>query len=151
MKKRKIGVKGFARLQIVDNKSKKIVGDSGWFENQITNYGLNSCIVAAPIGAASIVAAGFRLGSGSSPASDAAALPLSHADYYSTFGPAVIASLTARMTQSFNGTLGAVTLANIGVFGNSSGSILAGKSFDSSALATTQSVNCTYEWRYSTS
>ena len=151
MKKRKIGVKGFARLQIVDNKSKKIVGDSGWFENQITNYGLNSCIVAAPIGAGSIVAAGLRLGSGSSPASTAAALPNSHSAYYSTFGASVISSLTARMTQSFDGTLGAVTLSNIGVFANSSGSILAGKTYASSALATSQSVNCTYEWRYSTS
>ena len=148
---RKIGVKGFARLQIVDNKSKRIVGDSGWFENQITNYGLNSCIVAAPIGAASVVAVGFMLGSGTDPASDAVALPLSNTDYYSTFGPAVVASLTARMTQSFDGTLGAATLANIGVFAASSGTILAGKTFASSALDTSQSVNCTYEWRYSTS
>ena len=151
MKKIKIGIKGFARLQIVDNKSKKIVGDSGWFENQITNYGLNSCIVAAPIGAASVQAAGLMLGNGTNPASDAVALHSSNTDYYSTFGPAVVASLTARMTQSFNGTLGAATLANIGVFAASSGTLLAGKTFASSALATTQSVNCTYEWRYSTS
>ena len=153
MKKRKIGIKGFARLQIVDNKSKKIVGDSGWFENQITNYGLNSCIVAAPIGAASVQAAGLLLGSGTNPASDAVALDSSHGtDYYSTFGQSsVIDSLTARMSQSFDGSEGAVTLANIGVFAASTGSLLAGKTFASSALATTQSVNCTYEWRYSTS
>ena len=150
MKKRKIGVKGFARLQIVDKETQKIVGDSGWFENQITNYGLNSCIVAAPIGAASVVAVGFMLGSGTNPASDAAALPLSNTDYYSTFGGSVISSLTARMTQSFDGSLGAATLANIGVFAASSGTVLAGKSYASSALATSQSVNCTYEWRYST-
>ena len=152
MKKRMIGVKGFARLQIMDKKSKKIVGDSGWFENQITNYGLNSCICAAPIGAASVQAAGLLLGSGTNPASDAVALPLSNTDYYSAFAQSsVISSLTARMTQSFDGTLGAATLANIGVFAASSGSLLAGKTFGSSALATTQSVNCTYEWRYSTS
>ena len=152
MEKRKIGVKGFARLQIVDKKSKKVVGDSGWFENQITNYGLNSCIVAAPIGAASVQAAGLLLGSGTNPASDAVALPSSNTDYYSAFGQSsVIDSLTARMTQSFDGTLGAATIANIGVFAASSGSLLAGKTFASSALATTQSVNCSYEWRYSTS
>jgi len=152
MKKRKIGVKGFARLQIVDKKTQKIVGDSGWFENQITNYGLNSCIVAAPIGAASVVAAGLMLGSGTNPASDAVALPLSNTDYYSAFAQSsVIDSLTARMSQSFDGAAGAATLANIGVFAASTGSLLAGKSFASSALATTQSVNCTYEWRYTTS
>jgi len=152
MKKRMIGVKGFARLQIMDKKSKKIVGDSGWFENQITNYGLNSCICAAPIGAASVQAAGLMLGNGTNPASDAVALPSSNTDYYSAFGQSsVIDSLTARMTQSFDGTLGAATIANIGVFAASSGSLLAGKTFASSALATTQSVNCSYEWRYSTS
>ena len=152
MEKRKIGVKGFARLQIMDKKSKKIVGDSGWFENQITNYGLNSCICAAPIGAASVQAAGLLLGSGTNPASDAVALPSSNTDYYSAFGQSsVIDSLTARMTQSFDGALGAATIANIGVFAASSGSLLAGKTFASSALATTQSVNCSYEWRYSTS
>jgi len=152
MKKRKIGIKGFARLQIVDKKSKKIVGDSGWFENQITNYGLNSCICAAPIGAASVQAAGLMLGSGTNPASDAVALPLSNTDYYSAFGQSsVIDSLTARMSQSFDGSEGAATIANIGVFAASTGSLLAGKTFASSALATTQSVNCTYEWRYSTS
>ena len=151
MKRRKIGIKGFARLQIVDKETKKIVGDSGWFENQITNYGLNSCIVAAPIGAASVQAAGLRLGSGSNPASDAVALPLSHSGLYSAFDQSsVIDSLTARMTQSFSSS-DAVTLSNIGVFANSSGSLLAGKSYASSALATTQSVNCSYEWRYSTS
>lgn len=154
VKKRNIAVKGFARLQIVDNKTKRIVGDSGWFENQITNYGLNSCIVAAPIGAASVQAGGLRLGSGTNPASSAVALDGSHSAYYSAFAQStVISSLTARMTQGFNGTLGAVTIANIGVFANSTGSLLAGKTYPggSSALATTQSVNCSYEWRYTTS
>jgi len=147
-----IGIKGFARLQIVDKKTKKIVGDSGWFENQITNYGLNSCIVAAPIGAASVQAAGLRLGSGTgNPVGSDVELADSHSDYYSAFAQSsVIDSLTARMSVAFDGALGAVTIANIGVFANSSGSLLAGKAFASSALATTQSVNCSYEWRYST-
>jgi hypothetical protein len=148
----RIAVKGFFRLQILDKKTRNIVGDSGWTENQITNYGLNSCIVAAPIGAASVQAAGLMLGSGTNPASSATALPLSNTDYYSTFAQSsVIDSLTARMTQSFDGTLGAATLANIGVFAASSGSLIAGKTFASSALTTDQDINCTYELRYSTS
>lgn len=147
-----IAIKGFFRLQIVDKKTKKVVGDSGWKQNQVTNYGLNSCVVAAPIGAASVQAAGIMLGNGTVPASDATALPGSNTDYYSAFAQSsVIASLTARMTQSFDGTLGAATLANIGIFAASSGTILAGNTFASSALATTQDVNCTYELRYSTS
>mgnify|MGYP001611997758 CR=1 FL=1 len=147
-----IAVKGFFHLQIVDKKTRKIVGDSGLQENVITNYGLNNCIVAAPIGAASVQAAGMMLGSGTNPASTAIALPLSNTNYYKTFAySSVIASLTARMSQSFDGTLGAATLANIGVFAVSTGSIIAGKTFASSALSTDQDVNCTYELRYTTS
>jgi len=151
-KRNSITVKGFSRVQIVDKKTRRVVGDSGWGPNQVTNYGLNSCIVAAPIGAGSVQGAGFMLGSGTNPASDATALPGSNTDYYSAFAQSsVIDSLTARMTQSFDGTLGAATLANIGVFAASSGTLLAGKTFASSALSTDQDVNCTYELRYSTS
>jgi hypothetical protein len=147
----RISVKGFLRLQIVDKKSQKIIGDSGWLNNQITNYGLNNCIVAAPIGAASVQAAGLLLGSGTNPASDATALDGSLSKYYSAFAQSsVIASLTARMTQSFDGTLDAATLANMGIFAASDGSLIAGKTFNSSALTTDQDVNCTYELRYST-
>lgn len=151
-KKRTIGVKGFSRLQIIDKKTRKIIGDSGWGENQITNYGLESCLVGAPIGAGSVQGAGLMLGSGTNPASDATALPLSNTDYYSAFAQSsVVDSLTARMSVSFDGTLGAATLANIGVFAASDGTIIAGKTFASSALTTDQDVNCTYEFRYTTS
>jgi hypothetical protein len=152
-KKILVAVKGFSRLQIVDKKSRRIVGDSGWGENQITNYGLQSCIVALPFKCAnSIQAAGMMLGSGTTPASDATALPLSNTNYYSAFAySSVIDSLTARASVSFDGTLGAATIANVGVFAASSGTIIAGKTFASSALTTDQDVNCTYELRYSTS
>lgn len=147
-----IGIKGFFRLQIVDKKTNKVQGDTGWRQNQITNYGLESCIVGSPIGAASVQAGGLRLGSGSVPASDATALPLSHTDYWSAFAySSVIASLTARMSVSFDGTLGAVTLSNIGGFATNTGTLLWGNTFASSALATTQSVNCSYDLIYTTS
>jgi len=149
--KSRVAVKGFTRLQLVDRKTRKIVGDTGFMENQITNYGLNSCIVAAPIGAGSVQAAGILLGSGTVPASDAVALHQSLSKYYSAFAQsAVIASLTARMTVSFDGTLDAATLSNIGIFAASTGTIIAGNTFASSAITTDQDVNCTYELRYST-
>ena len=146
-----VAVKGFTRLQIINKKTKKIEGDSGWHQNQITNYGWNSCIVALPMKAAgSIQATGILLGSGSVPASSATALPLSHTAYWSAFAySSVIDSKTARMSVSFDGTLGAVTLSNIGIFGASTGTLLAGITYASSALATDQDVNCTYELRYS--
>ena len=148
----KVTIKGFCRVQLVDKKTKRVVGDSGWLKNQVTNYGLNSCIVAAPIGAGSVQAGGLLLGSGTAPASNATALDESLSDYWSAFAySSVIDSLTARMSVSFDGTLGAATLKNIGILATNTGTLLAGNTFASSALATTQDVNCSYELRYSTS
>lgn len=150
---RTIKIKGMSRLQIVDEKTRRIVGDTGWRENQITNYGLNSCIVAAPIGAASVQAAGMIIGSGTVPASSATALDGSNTDQYSTFAQsAVQGSLSARMTQSFDGAASSMaTLANVGILAASTGSLIAGLTFASSSLGTDQDVNCTYEFQYSTS
>jgi len=147
-----VGVKGFFRLQIVDKKTKKIVGDSGYFQNQITNYGLESCVVALPLKcAASLQASGMMLGSGVDPVASDTALNLSNTNYWSSFGQStVIASLTARATQSFDGALGAATLINIGIFAASTGTLIAGKAFASSAITTDQDINATYELRYST-
>lgn len=157
MKKSKINqrdmirVRGFTRMQIVDAKTKKIVGDSGWGQNQITNYGFANCMVAAPIGAASVQAAGFVLGSGTVPASSATALDGSNSDQYSAFGQSsVISSMTARMTASFAGSNGSMAvLANIGVLAASTGSLICGNTVDSSSLGTDQNLNVSYELRYS--
>jgi hypothetical protein len=148
-----VKLRGMFRIHIVDKKTRKIVGDSGLIKNQITNYGLNSCLAAAPIGAASVQAAGFIIGSGTVPASDATALDGSNTDQYSAFAQsAVQASTAARMTQSFDGNASSMaTLANIGVLAASTGSLIAGATFASSSLGTDQDVNATYEFQYSTS
>lgn len=148
----KIVLKGFLRAQIVDKKTRKVVGDSGWIQNQITNYGLESCFVGSPIGAGSEQVAAIILGSGTNPASNTASLPNSNTDYYAAFDySSVIGSLTARMSASFDGTLGAATFANMGIMNAITDPLIAGKTFASSALATDQDINATYEIRYSTS
>jgi len=148
---RKMRIQGFTRLQILDKKLKKIVGDTGWLENQITNYGFNSCIVAAPIGAASVQAAGLILGTGGDPASSDTALDGSNDAQYSAFAQStVIDSMTARMTQVFEGSNGLMTvMGNIGVLAASDGTLIAGASFASSSLGTDQQVSASYEFRYS--
>ncbi|MGD8499100.1 MAG: hypothetical protein PVJ86_00540 [Phycisphaerales bacterium] len=148
-----LGVKGFFRLQIVDKATKKIMGDSGYLENQITNYGLESCIVALPFKCAnSIQCSGILLGSGTGVASDGTNLQNSLESYWSAFAQSTVSdSLTARATVSFDGTRGAATLQEIGVKAVSTDTVIAAKSFASSAITTDQDVNCTYELRYSTS
>jgi len=145
------GIKGFFRVQLVNKKTRKVEGDSGWIQNVITNYGFASCLVGAPIqDAGSVLATGLALGTGVAAIATSATKLGSQAgaaSWYSTFGPATVASLTARMTQTFEG-LAAISIAEIGVFAASNGTLIAGNTFDSSAMSTDQDVNCTYDLVY---
>ncbi len=150
-KSKGITLRGFSRVQIVDQKTGKIVGDTGYEENTITNYGFEKCIVASPIsGNGSIQVAGILLGSsGDAIATSATKLGASLSKWYSTVAQSsVVASLTARLSQSFS-LSDAVTLKEVGLLSVSNGSLICGNTYASSALASTQSVNVTYELRYS--
>ncbi|MDX9780783.1 MAG: hypothetical protein RBT66_07075 [bacterium] len=155
MRKKKsnvVRIKGFLHGQIVDKATGKVVADSGVMQNQITNYGLRFCLLAAAAGGTgSVQVAGARLGSGSAPASDATVLPGSHSDYYSTVGLAVNGSTQARYTQTYDGTLGEVTLANAGLLAASGGSLIAGNTMASSVLGTNQEFHLTYDLNFGTS
>lgn len=157
-RKKQIGgirIKGFFRAQIVDTVTGKVVGDSGWTPNQITNYGLNSCFLPAAFGVTdSVVAAGLILGSGTNPASNTASLPGSFTNQYSTFGAAINASTQVALTQTFAGSNFATTATfqNIGILAASTGSLLAGKTISaSSTVGTNQNINVTYNLNYTTS
>ena len=149
-----IKVKGFFRAQIV-NKRGKIVGDSGWRKNQITNNGWNSCLVAGPIGAAGSYKAAFgALGTGTDAiASDATAVVgtlNSTSDAYIALATSVVSSKTARVTFQHDGSLGSGNVAQEGLFsGQTSGGMVCGNSFNSSALGAAQSINITHELRFS--
>jgi len=154
MRKKKsnvVRIKGFLHGQIVDKATGKVVADSGVMQNQITNYGLRFCLLAAAAGGTgSVQVAGARLGSGSAPASDATVLPGSHSDYYSTVGLAVNGSTQARYTQTYDGTLGEVT-QYITPLTASGGSLIAGNTMASSVLGTNQEFHLTYDLNFGTS
>jgi len=150
-----LAIKGFLRLQIVDKKTRKVIGDTGLRPNQITNYGKNSCFLAAVVGAAgSVQILGAMLGNGTNPASNATALDTPNTDYFAAVATAINGSTQLQFTASFDGTLGAATLANMGLFGATdyaaTNSLICGKTFASSAVATTQDVNMTYNINYAT-
>lgn len=147
-----LAVKGFFRVQVVEKKTGKVIGDSGATENQITNYGMQLGFVGAVFGLAnSVQAGGMILGSGSVPASGATSLPLALTKWYSTYGTALNASTQMRMTQTFSLT-DAATVGNIGLMPgatyNATNSLLCGNTYASSAVATTQTVNVTYDLNY---
>ena len=141
-----LAVKGFFRIQIVDNKG-VVGGDSGWKENQVTNLGINQYVVNWLLGdtanGKSITHA--ALGTGAAPASNDTALSgeLTH----STSGRAsvstsVVASRTAQFTGAFNSANSFVTasanISNIGLFNTSTtniGTVFAGNTYASSSCA----------------
>lgn len=155
MKKRKqdsITVKGFTRLQIVNREDGSVAGDTGWMQNQITNYGWESCIVALPLKCAnSVQCSGMLLGSGTGVASSGTNLTASCTAGWIPFAQStVISSSTARATGTLAGSdLGATTIQEIGIKAVSTDTVIAAKSFTSSAIATTQDINASYELRYS--
>jgi hypothetical protein len=96
------------------------------------------------------VVAGARVGSGTVPNATATVLDGAHTAYYSTVGLNVNGSTQARFTQSYDGTLGAVTVNNVGLLAGSAGSLIAGNTFGSSALATNQEFHLTYDLNFGT-
>ena len=153
-------VKGFFRLNVVENQDGRpvVVGDSGWQENQITNVGYESYIVGC-VGsiAGSSRPSHMALGTGTAPASNGTGLEGELTDAAGcrfTVTPSAVSSKTLR----FVGTLASGTITttraiqNIGLFAVSTytnGSIMAGNTYTVSTLQTNQSVNCTYEIRFS--
>jgi hypothetical protein len=155
-----VKAKGFFRLNIVeeDNGSAKVIGDSGWVENQITNVGYESYIV----GSVGAIAGSSRpshlaLGLGTAPASNGTGLESELTDAAGC-RVAVTPSAVSSKTCQFVGTLASNVITatraiqNIGLFATSAitaGSIMAGNTYTASTLQTNQSVNCTYQIRFS--
>lgn len=149
--------RGFFRVQLEENGD--VVGDSGWQENQVTNLGINQYLVNWLLGdtgngkSVSHVA----LGTGGAPASDATSLSgeIDHAaDSRKAVSTSVVSSRTAQFTAAFNSADSFLTasanISNVGLFNTSTtaaGTMFAGNTFASSAVATNQSVNVTYQIR----
>jgi len=157
-------VRGMFRVHLEEDG--KIVGDSGWHENQITNLGFNNFIVSS-LGSISGSAyiAYAALGTGGAPA--ATATTLSGEVSTNGSGSVVRAAVTAATsstskslvnTATFSSSNSFITasanISNIGLWNISgpttaSGTLFAGNTYTSSALATNQNVNITYTINFS--
>ena len=151
------GVFGFFRVQIEDPKSGKIVGDSGWRKNRITDTGFQHYIVELMVGTTgSSRVTHAALGSGTEPGTTGTSLQGEH-EVRQTTSEEVSNSKTMRLTATFNSGLNFVTdtatIRNIGLFATSTqggGSIFCGQTYDSSQIQTNQNVNVTYEIQFAT-
>jgi hypothetical protein len=142
-------IKGMYRVQITEDGD--IVGDTGWQENQVTNLGFNQYLVSA-LGAiaGSKQVSHLALGSGGAPAAADTSLAGEVEKRQAVTAATSSSSKTVRFTGTFDSANSFVTsarnLSNIGLFNSSSGGTLfAGNTFTSSAVATNQNVNTTYD------
>ena|SRR3990167_7162880 len=152
-------IRGMFRLQI--DEGGKIVGDSGWHENLITNLGFLNIVNQLGTSLTGSKISHGALGTGGAPS----AADTTQAGEVSTngSGSVVRAALTAatssssktlRHTATFSSANSFITAAanisNIGLWQTSgpttaSGTLVAGNTYTSSALATNQNVNATYD------
>jgi hypothetical protein len=153
-------LKGMFRLQIEEDG--RVVGDTGWKENIIVNLGFNEYLVKSlgtSLTGQKISHA--ALGTGGTPGATDTALTGEVSTNGS--GNVVRAGVTAatssgsktlRNTATFSSANSFITasanISNIGLFNVSgpttaSGSLFAGNTYTSSAVATNQNVNITYD------
>lgn len=150
-------VRGFFRVQI--NEDGRVVGDSGWRENQVTNLGINQYLVNWLLGdtANGKSVTHMAIGTGGAPASNDTTLAGQLTDgKRAAVSTSVVSSRTAQFTAAFNSADSFLTasanISNIGLFNTSAtnaGTIFAGNTFSSSSVATNQSINATYQIRIS--
>jgi hypothetical protein len=144
-----VKVRGFFHVQIVEGD--KIVGDSGWLQNQVTNLGFNQFLVSA-LGSisGSKYASHLALGTGGAPAAPDTALAGEVGTRTAVTAATSSGSKTLRLTATFpsgwHTSSSAHNISNIGIFNSSSGGTLfAGNTYASSSCASNQAVNATYD------
>lgn len=148
-----IKVRGFYRVHITEDGN--LVGDSDWLENLVVNLGFNQYLVStlgAIAGSKQISHA--ALGSGAAPAAGDTVLAGEVEKRTSVTAATSSSSKTLRFTATFGSSDSFVTdtqnVSNIGLFNTSAGgTIFAGNTFASSAVATNQQVNATYDLIFS--
>ncbi len=140
-------VKGSFRLQITEDG--KIVGDSGWWTNLITNEGFRAMLrtVAAISGSSQI--SHLALGSGGAPIAADTTLAGEVVKRQAVTAATSSTSKAVQFTGTFSSANSFVTntqnISNIGLFATSSGGTLfCGNTYASSSCATNQDVNVTY-------
>lgn len=151
-----VQVHGFFRVQLEEDG--KVVGDSGWQRNQITNNGFLEYLchtIGASAGSKQI---GFvALGTGGAPAGGdntlAGEIMSSTQRKAVTYGN--VASTTAQFTATFASSdsflTAAANISNIGLYNatTTNATLFAGNTYTSSSCDTNQNVNVTYQIRFS--
>lgn len=156
-----IRARGFFRLKIVEDGAdgrQKVVGDSGWKENTVVNLGFQDylCQTLGGMGGSKTISFAL-LGTGTAPGATDTSLNgeiTDAANMRMAVTPTTIASKTVQFAFTLNSNIitAAKTIQNVGLINTSTtnvGTIFAGNTYTTSALATNQSVNGSYQIRFS--
>lgn len=146
-----VPVRGFYRVQL-ENEDGTFEPDAGWYENLVVNLGFNQYLVqtlGAIAGSKQI--SHMAVGSGGAPGATDTSLA-GEAEVRAAVTAATSSSSKAlQLTATFASANSFVTntqnLSNIGLFNTSTagaGTIFAGNTYASSAVATNQNLNATY-------
>jgi hypothetical protein len=147
----RIPVRGFYRVQL-QNEDGSFVEDAGWYENQVVNLGFNQYLVST-LGAiaGSKQISYMAVGTGGAPAASDTALTGEQSVRAAVTAATSSSSKTLNLTATFASAVSFVTatknLSNIGLFNTSEagvGTLFAGNTYTSSAVATNQNLNATY-------
>jgi NADPH-dependent glutamate synthase beta subunit-like oxidoreductase len=145
-----VKVQGMFRVNITENG--KVVGDSGWRKNQITNLGFNQYLVGSLGNISGKAVTHAALGTGGAPAAADTTLAGEQSVRAALTVATSSSSKTLRNTATFSSAASFVTasknISNIGLFNTSTaatGTLFAGNTYASSTVATNQDVNVTYD------
>lgn len=157
MSKTKLEEKGIlvvGRFRInIEDEDGRIVGDSGWKKNLVVNLGFNQYLVST-LGAiaGSKQVSHMAIGTGGAPVAADTALAGEQSVREAVTAATSSGSKTVRFTATFASADSFVTasknISNVGLFNTSTaagGTIFAGNTYTSSACATNQNVNVTYD------
>jgi hypothetical protein len=152
---RMIAVKGMYHIQIAEADG-RIVGDSGWRENLVTNEGFRQYLVMA-IGSisGSKYISHVGLGTGAGPAASDTSLGSEVGTRQAVTPSSTVAgSKTVRFTATFaagwHTSASAFNISSIGLFNSSAtGTLFSGTTYASSSCASNQAVNITYDLVFS--
>lgn len=145
-------VRGMFRIHITEDG--RVVGDSGWHENQVVNLGFNQYLVSALGAISGSKQVGYvALGTGTAPGAASTGLAGEVSKRAAVTAATSSDSKTLRFTATFASSssfiTAAQTLRNIGLVNNQYSSaahtIFAGNTYATSACATNQNVNVTYD------
>lgn len=156
-----VKARGFFRVAITAPGDEfTVVGDSGWFPNQITNEGYRNWLRLLAGSASSSIVSAANVGTGAAPAAADTTLSGELVGTNSAVQRATLqySSNSNSKALSFLGTLNSTAsfctlqtnISNIGLFLNTTGGTLfAGNTYTSSTCGTNQNVNITYTISFS--